>query len=177
MGAPYVNTKSTCEAVERLAVRRSSGEVVTVEGVDAERARAIAEFVKVLDRRAKGRARRAARRAAEARVEAAARQAEEEQSRDALNAVFDRFPAAVDITYYPNMLAAGANARAIRGYEFASDRYLAGQDLSDRMLEIASEVTARLVGASKVQALTGGRQVIAGVVRSAKWVDTTVGTR
>ena len=35
MGAPYVNTKSTCEAVERLAVSRSSGEVVTVEGVDA----------------------------------------------------------------------------------------------------------------------------------------------
>jgi len=41
MGAPYVNTKSTCEAVERLAVSRSSGEVVTVEGVDAERARAM----------------------------------------------------------------------------------------------------------------------------------------
>jgi len=41
MGAPYVNTKSTSEAVERLAVRRSSGEVVTVEGVDAERARAM----------------------------------------------------------------------------------------------------------------------------------------
>ena len=73
-----------------------------------------------MDRRAKGRARRAAR----ARVAAAARRAEEDQSRDALNAVFDRFPAAVDITYYGNMLAAGANARAIRGYEFASDRYL-----------------------------------------------------
>ena len=173
MGAPYVNTKSTCEAVERLAVRRSSGEVVTVEGVDGERARAIAEFVKVLDRRAKGRARRAVK----ARVAAAARQAEEDQSRDALNAVFDRFPAAVDITYYPNMLAAGVNARAIRGYEFASDRYLAGRDLSDRMLQIASEVTARLVGASKVQALTGGRQVIEGVVKSAKWVDTTAGYR
>ena len=57
--------------------------------------------------------------------------------------VFDRFPAAVDITYYGNMLAAGANARAIRGYEFASDRYLAGRDLSARMLEIASEVTAQ----------------------------------
>jgi len=75
------------------------------------------------------------------------------------------------------MLAAGVNARAIRGYEFASDRYLAGRVLSDRMLQIASEVTARLVGASKVQALTGGLQVIEGVVRSAKWVDTTVGYR
>jgi len=111
------------------------------EGVDAQRARAIAEFVKVMDRRAKGRARRAAK----ARVAAAARRAEEDQSRDALNAVFDRFPAAVDITYYGNMLAAGANARAIRGCEFASDLYLAGRDLPDHMLDIASEVTARLV--------------------------------
>ena len=69
LGPLYVNTKSTCEAVERLAVRRSSGEVVTVEGVDAERARAIAGFVKVLDRRVKGRARRGAK----ARVAAAVR--------------------------------------------------------------------------------------------------------
>src|SRR5664279_3986604 len=84
MGALYVNTKSTSEAVERLAVRRSSGEVVTVEGVDAERARAVAEFVRVLDRRAKGRARRAARRAAEARATAAARRVEEDRSRDCL---------------------------------------------------------------------------------------------
>ena len=64
MGALYANARSTSEAVERLAVRRAGGEVVPVEGVDAERARAIAEFVKVLDRRAKDRARRAARRAA-----------------------------------------------------------------------------------------------------------------
>ena len=76
--------------------------------------------------------------------------------------MFDRFPAAVDITYYGNMLAAGANARAIRGYEFASDRYLAGRDLPDHMLDIASEVTARLVRICK-----------AGVESSILFVSTT----
>lgn len=177
MGALYANTRSTSEAVERLAVRRGGGEVVSVEGVDAERARAIAEFVKVLDRRAKDRARRAARRAAGARVELAARQAVEDRAREVLDAVFDRFPAAVDITYYGNLLASGVNPRVVGGYEFAADRYLAGRVLSDRVLEIASEVTARLVGSSEVQALTGGRQVIGGVVRSARWVETRVGYR
>jgi hypothetical protein len=132
----------------------------------------MAEYRKVLDRRAKARARNAAK--ADAKAEAAA--AEQGARRDVLAAVFDGHPAAVDATYYPNMYESGAEAWAIGGYRFTSDAWVSGRNISERMLAIAEETTAKLI-APKAAALVGGRRVLAGVIRSAKLVDTTFGYR
>lgn len=135
-------------------------------------AQAQTDYCAVLRRRLQ---QRGYRDAARERKAAAAR-AERDAKRAALADRFDAFPLAVDATYYENFVAAGADLRAIRGYMFVADRWADGRTLSDRMLEIAGETTAKLAAAGSLAPLQPGRQTLAGVVRSVKPVEHAYGT-
>lgn len=135
-----------------------------------------AEHGKVLARRAKDAARRDAKRE-QARIE---RLAQMWAAREQLAGHFNDYPLAVDATYYPNLEAAGAPDRVLRGYGFLADRWEQGRTLTPRMLEICSEHTARLIDAANraatTEPLTAGRRELSGTVAKVTWRENDYGT-
>ena len=135
-------------------------------------AQAQADHCATLRRREQDRARRDAARERKAAAALAAIWA----ARDALAPRFDAFPLAVDATYYDNFIAADVDPRAVRGYAFLADLWGQGRNLSDKVLSIASETTARALTDAALATLAEGRQTVAGVIVSIKPVDNDYGT-
>ena len=134
------------------------------------------EHGKVLARRAADRTRREGK----AEIARQERHAQAWAVRDALAPLFDAHPLAVDATYYPNLEAAGASARELRGYAFAYERWHSGRGLTDRVLSICAEHTGRLVAAANrvgtVAPLEAGRRELSGTVGSVTWKESDYGT-
>lgn len=115
--------------------------------------------------------------AEKAEAERLVRIAERDAAWAAAGPVFDEHPAAVDATYYSNLIEAGADSYQVKGYAYIADRWMDGKTITARMCEIAAETTAKIIARTEVGGLEAGKQRIEGLVKSIKWVDTSYGYR
>lgn len=173
-------------AVSAILQAAKAGEI---DG-QAGREKAQLAYAKVLRSRELARVRAEKKRAAEFEVTNAAHLAAKATYEADVAALFEAQPLAVDATYWWNLTHVEAERdgdyyspqhhplyRQLKGYEFLGERYTTQKSLSPRMLEIAAETTAKLIGAKDAPVLAAGRQTIVGVMGKAKPVDKTVGYR